>query len=99
MPAIALHGGTASRNRASRALRLRSPRETPLRSDTDVLLVPRLGSEPEQRIRRTSSQPGPTRKTTYYAARCALVVVATLACGIAESLGVRRHGVFVVGVR
>jgi hypothetical protein len=35
-------------------------------SDTDVLLL-RVGSEPEQRIRRTSSHPGPTRKTTYYA--------------------------------
>ena len=39
IPAIALLNGTASRSRASRALRLRSPRETPLRSDTDVLLL------------------------------------------------------------
>src|SRR5215472_18780437 len=67
MPAIALLTGTASRSRARRALRLRSPRETPPRSDTDVLLL-RVGSEPEQRIRRTSSRPRPTRKTTYYAA-------------------------------
>src|SRR5215470_2966645 len=67
MPAIALLSGTASRSRARRALRLRSPRETPLRSDTDVLLL-RVGSEPEQRIRRTSSRLRPTRKTTYYAA-------------------------------
>jgi hypothetical protein len=57
----------AARNRPSRALRLRSPRDTPLRSDTGVLLL-RVRSEPEQRIRRTSSHPGPTRKTTYYAA-------------------------------
>src|SRR5258706_6002780 len=61
MAAIELCSGTASRTRASRALRLRSPRETPLRSDTDVLLL-RVGSEPEQRIRRTSSHPEPTRK-------------------------------------
>src|SRR5215469_8580528 len=67
MPAIALLSGTASRSRARRALRLRSPRETPLRSDTDVLLL-RVGSEPEQRIRRTSSRLRPARKTTYYAA-------------------------------
>src|SRR5215467_14468291 len=67
MPAIALLSGTASRSRARRALRLRSPRETPLRSDTDVLLL-RVGSEPEQRLRRTSSRLRPTRKTTYYAA-------------------------------
>src|SRR5258708_7143345 len=71
MPAIALLSGTASRSRASRALRLRSPRETPLRSDTDVLLL-HVGSEPEQRIRRTSSRLRPTRKTTYYAADSAI---------------------------
>jgi hypothetical protein len=39
MPTIALANGTAARSQVRRALRLRSPRETQLRSDTDVLLL------------------------------------------------------------
>ena len=50
--------------RASRALRLRSPRDKPLPLLTDVLLDA-LGSEPDNRIRRTSPHPAPTRKKSY----------------------------------
>src|ERR1700729_3891087 len=38
IPTIAFSGGSSCRSRASRALRLRSPRDKPLRSLMDVLL-------------------------------------------------------------
>jgi hypothetical protein len=43
--------GTASRNLASRAFLLRSPRDTPLPLVTNVVLVLRWDTEPDKRIR------------------------------------------------
>ncbi len=78
------------RSRASLALRLRSPRETPLRSDTDVLLCawdPNPNSASGGRRLRLI----PTRKTTYYAAvrRDGKAAVGDFGC--ARSPRIRRH--------
>src|SRR5262249_9143287 len=71
MPTIALLSGTRARSRASRALRLRSPRDTPLPLATNVLLM--RGTPSPKRIRRTFPRPGPTRRTSFYAAWRAFV--------------------------
>src|SRR5664280_2842916 len=68
IPTIALHTGTNTRSRESRALRLRSPRETPL-----PLLIERpplcvRDIKPDKRIRRTFLRRAPTRRTSFYAA-------------------------------
>ena len=52
IPTIAFVTGTSSRSRASRALRFRSPRETPLPLVMNVLLL-RWDTKPDKRIRRT----------------------------------------------
>jgi hypothetical protein len=67
MPTTAFVTGTSPRSRPRRALRLRSPRETPPPLLRDVLLL-RWDTKPGKRIRRTSPRLGPTRKTNYYAA-------------------------------
>jgi hypothetical protein len=65
-PASALSSGTASRNRAGRAFAV-APGDSPLRSDTHVLLRqlwnPNPNSASEGRLRIT----GPTRETADYA--------------------------------
>ena len=48
MPTIAWSSGTSSRSRASRALRFRSPRETPLPLVMNVLLM-RWDTKPDKR--------------------------------------------------
>src|SRR5437667_4767131 len=67
MPTIAFTDGTRTRNRASRALRLRSPRDTPLPLPTNVLLL-RWDTKPDKRIRGTFLRPASTRRTSFYAA-------------------------------
>src|SRR6266536_1322600 len=67
MPTIAFTDGTRTRNRASRALRLRSPRDTPLPLPMNVLLL-RWDTKPDKRIRRTFLRPASTRRTSFYAA-------------------------------
>src|SRR5438046_6273211 len=67
MPTMAFTDGTRTRNRASRALRLRSPRDTPLPLPTNVLLL-RWDTKPDKRIRRTFLRPASTRRTSFYAA-------------------------------
>src|SRR3954452_7998836 len=52
IPTIAFSSGTSTRSRASRALRFRSPRETPLPWVMNVLLV-RWDTKPDKRIRGT----------------------------------------------
>jgi hypothetical protein len=59
--------GSCARNLASRALRLRSPRDTPLALPTNVLLL-RWDTKPDKRIRRTFLRLEPTRRTSFYAA-------------------------------
>src|SRR5438046_3220487 len=71
MPTMAFTDGTRTRNRASRALRLRSPRDTPLPLPTNVLLL-RWDTKPDKRIRRTFLRPASTRRTSFYAADRAL---------------------------
>src|SRR5437773_9226981 len=66
MPTIAFVAGTRTRNRASRALRLRSPRDTPLPLPTNVLLL-RWDTKPDKRIRGTFPRPASTRRTSFYA--------------------------------
>ncbi len=51
IPTIAFLVGTASRSRSSRALRLRSPRDTPLPLDTNVLLHA-MGYQPDKVLAR-----------------------------------------------
>src|SRR5664279_1375669 len=68
IPTIALHAGTNTRSRESLALRLRSPRDTPL-----PLLIERpplyvRDIKPDKRIRRTFLRRAPTRRTSFYAA-------------------------------
>src|SRR5262245_19505394 len=67
MPTIAFTDGTSTRNRASRALRLRSPRDTPLPLPMNVLLL-RWDTKPDKRIRGTFLRPASTRRTSFYAA-------------------------------
>src|ERR1700704_3396225 len=67
MPTIAFVAGTRTRNRASRALRLRSPRDTPLPLPMNVLLL-RWDTKPDKRIRGTFLRPASTRRTSFYAA-------------------------------
>src|SRR3954471_10959179 len=67
MPTIAFVAGTSTRNRASRALRLRSPRDTPLPLPMNVLLL-RWDTKPDKRIRGTFLRPASTRRTSFYAA-------------------------------
>src|SRR5881392_1054808 len=67
MPTMAFTDGTRTRNRASRALRLRSPRDTPLPLPMNVLLL-RWDTKPDKRIRRTFLHPATTRRTSFYAA-------------------------------
>src|SRR5205809_5013366 len=67
MPTMAFTDGTRTRNRASRALRLRSPRDTPLPLPMNVLLL-RWDTKPDKRIRRTFLHPASTRRTSFYAA-------------------------------
>src|SRR5829696_4425042 len=64
MPTIAFVAGTSTRNRASRALRLRSPRDTPLRLPMNVLLL-RWDTKPNKRIRRTFLRPATTRTNVF----------------------------------
>jgi hypothetical protein len=58
--------GTASRSRANRALRFRSPRVSRVACDTDVLLD-EWDTKPEHRIRRTSPAQADTLLCRYYA--------------------------------
>jgi hypothetical protein len=67
IPTIAFSTGTNSRSRASRALRLRSPRETPLPLFMNVLLM-RWDTKPDKRIRGTFLRPDSHRRTPFYAA-------------------------------
>src|SRR5438552_10218387 len=67
MPTIAFTDGTSTRSRASRALRLRSPRDTPLPLPMNVLLL-RWDTKPDKRIRGTFLRPASTRRTSFYAA-------------------------------
>src|SRR5690242_20630861 len=67
MPTIAFVAGTSARSRARRALRLRSPRDTPLPLPMNVLLL-RWDTKPDKRIRRTFPRPASTRRTSFYAA-------------------------------
>ena len=64
IPPIAFVTGTKLRSRAKRALRLRSPRDTPLALPTNVLLL-RWDTKPDKRIRRTFLRHGPTRRTSF----------------------------------
>ena len=73
IPTIAFVTGTKLRSRAKRALRLRSPRDTPLPLPTNVLLL-RWDTKPDKRIRRTFLRHGPTRRTSFYAESSALFV-------------------------
>src|SRR6476660_1642624 len=52
------------RSRAKRALRLRSPRDTPLALPTNVLLL-RWDTKSDKRIKRTFLRHGPTRRTSF----------------------------------
>src|SRR5580704_7085315 len=63
---IALDTGTSTRSRASRALRLRSPRDTPLPLPMNVLLLRRTPSP--KRVKGTFLRHEPTRRTSFYAA-------------------------------
>jgi hypothetical protein len=65
-PPIAFVTGSKIRSRPRRALRLRSPRETPLSVAMNVLLL--HGTPGPKRIRGTFLRHEPTRRTCFYAA-------------------------------
>jgi hypothetical protein len=67
IPTIAFSSGTSSRSRASRAFRLRSPRETPLRLVMNVLLSA-MGHQARQAHQGDVPTSGTTRRTSFYAA-------------------------------
>lgn len=64
IPTIALLAGSNSRSRPSEPARLGSPRDKPIPSLTDVLLDA-WDTKSDDRIRRTSSHPTPTRWMRY----------------------------------
>ena len=69
------------RSRSSRALRLRSPRDTPLPLPMNVLLL--RGTPSPKRIRGTFPRHAPTRRTSVYAADRAEHATMPLVFGVA----------------
>jgi hypothetical protein len=78
---IAFVTGTMLRSQAKRALRLRSPRDTPLALPTNVLLL-RWDTKPDKRIKRTFLRHGPTRRTSFMPMCVRVVKQGRLATGV-----------------